>query len=630
MEDQHPMGCVGDRSASLQADETFIDDAHRLYMKPLSRLNHYFWRYKHLFIPGLLCAVVSAVFTITVPIVVRHAVDSIPGFVDSYRLYAGTPLESPYFAEFFVALAGFAAIIIVLSLFSGLFSFLMRQTVVVASRHIEFDLRNRLYNHLQTLPQHFYRQFSTGDMITRATSDIENVRRYIGPAFMYIARAVTLVAIAITVMFIISPTLTLYALIPMPLLGVSVFFMAHMVHSRSDAIQRQYSQVTSHVQEALSGIRVLKAYTRESSEAESFDKEAAAYRKRMLDLALVDSAWRPVFLLLVGLSTVIVVWVGGMQVMEGAITIGNIAEYLIYVVLMTWPVASMGFVITMVQRASASMIRLNEILDYEPDIADDETTDTSIREISGSITFENVSYRYRGADIDALQDISIRVPAGSTLAIVGRTGSGKSTLVEMIPRVIDPTSGTVKIDGRDVRNLPVDVLRTSIGYVPQDVFLFSDTISNNVAFGELDAPFDHIETAAREADLYENVIDFPEGFETFVGERGITLSGGQKQRTSIARAIIRRPPILILDDALSAVDTDTERRILDALRQHYGRRTVVIVSHRISAVQDADHIVVLDEGRIVEQGDHASLLEADGLYADFHRKQLLEQEIDSL
>jgi ATP-binding cassette, subfamily B, multidrug efflux pump len=599
-------------------------------MKPLSRLNQYFWKYKHLFIPGLLCAVVSAVFTISVPIVVRHAVDSIPGFVDTYRLYTGTPLESSFFADFFTALAGFAAIIIVLSLFSGLFSFLMRQTVVVASRHIEFDLRNRLYNHLQTLPQHFYRQFSTGDMITRATSDIENVRRYIGPAFMYIARAVTLVAIAITVMFIISPTLTLYALIPMPLLGVSVFFMAHMVHSRSDAIQRQYSQVTSHVQEALSGIRVLKAYTREGSEAETFDEEASSYRKRMLDLALVDSAWRPVFLLLVGLSTVIVVWMGGRQVMEGAITIGNIAEYLIYVVLMTWPVASMGFVITMVQRASASMIRLNEILDFEPDIADDAETDTSIQEITGSITFENVSYQYRGADAVALQNISIDVPAGSTLAIVGRTGSGKSTLVEMIPRVIDPTEGVVRIDGRDVRNIPVGVLRTSIGYVPQDVFLFSDTIANNVAFGELDAPFDHIETASREADLLDNVVDFPEGFETLVGERGITLSGGQKQRTSIARAIIRRPPILILDDALSAVDTDTERRILDALRQHYGRRTVVIVSHRISAVQDADHIVVLDEGRIVEHGNHASLLEADGLYAEFHRKQLLEQEIDSL
>jgi ATP-binding cassette, subfamily B, multidrug efflux pump len=599
-------------------------------MGPLSRLNPYFWKYKHLFIPGLLCAVVSAVFTIMVPIVVRHAVDSIPGFVDTYRLYAGTALEAHYYGEFFATLFVFAVIIIVLSLFSGLFSFLMRQTVVVASRHIEFDLRTQLYDHLQRLPQQFYRRYSTGDMITRSTSDIENVRRYVGPALMYVTRAVVIVATAISVMLVISPTLTLYALIPMPFLGVAVFFMAHMVHSRSDAIQRQYSVLTSHVQEALSGIRVLKAYTREASEAEGFDRESGAYRTRMLDLALVDSAWRPVFLLLVGLSTVIVVWVGGLQVMEGAITIGNIAEYLIYVVLMTWPVASMGFVITMVQRASASMIRLNELLDTEPAIADDVRTDESVEDVSGSISFRGVSYRYEGSEAAAVADVSIEVPAGSTLAIVGRTGSGKSTLVEMIPRVIDPTEGEVLIDGIDVRSIPVGVLRSSIGYVPQEVFLFSDTISNNIAFGELEAHDDQVEQASREADLLENVVEFPSGFETFVGERGITLSGGQKQRTSIARAIIRRPPILILDDALSAVDTNTERRILDALREHYGRRTIVIVSHRISAVQDADQIVVLDEGRIVERGDHASLLDANGLYAEFHRKQLLEAEIDSL
>jgi ATP-binding cassette, subfamily B, multidrug efflux pump len=599
-------------------------------MRPLSRLNPYFWTYKHLFIPGLLCAVVSAVFTIMVPIVVRHAIDSIPGFVDTYRLYAGTPLESQFYGEFFGALAVFAVIIIVLSLFSGLFSFLMRQTVVVASRHIEFDLRNKLYDHLQRLPQHFYRRFSTGDMITRSTSDIENVRRYVGPALMYVTRAVVIVATAMSVMFIISPTLTLYALIPMPFLGVAVFFMAHMVHSRSDAIQKQYSVLTSHVQEALSGIRVLKAYTREESEAQGFDRESAEYRRRMLDLALVDSAWRPVFLLLVGLSTVIVVWIGGIQVMEGMITLGNIAEYLIYVVLMTWPVASMGFVITMVQRASASMIRLNELLDTEPSITDTEATDQSVKEIAGSISFRNVAYRYEEGESPAVENISIDVPAGTTLAIVGRTGSGKSTLVELIPRILDPTNGEVLIDGRNVRTLPIDLLRSSIGYVPQEVFLFSDSIANNIAFGELDAPDDHVEQASREADLFENVVDFPDGFETFVGERGITLSGGQKQRTSIARAIIRRPPILILDDALSAVDTNTEKRILDALRAHYGRRTVVIVSHRISAVQDADQIVVLDDGRIVEHGNHASLLRDNGLYAEFHRKQLLEAEIDSL
>ncbi len=599
-------------------------------MGPLARLNPFFWKYKHLFIPGLLCAVISAVFSILVPIVVRHAIDSIPGFVRTYRLYKGTALESMFYGEFFRSLMLFALVVIVLSLVSGLFSFLMRQTVVVASRHIEFDLRNRLYDHLQKLSQGFYRRLSTGDVITRATSDIEHVRRYIGPAIMYVTRALVIVITAITVMFLISPTLTLYALIPMPFLTLSVFFMARMVHSRSDAIQHQYSSLTSRVQEALSGIRVLKAYTREDAEAEAFDDESGRYRDRMLDLARIDSAWRPVFLLLVGLATIIVVWVGGYQVMAGAITIGNIAEYIIYVSLMTWPVASMGFVITMVQRASASMTRLNQIFDSEPDIADHDQTLTEVQEIAGHITFERVTFRYETEATPAVQDISFEIPAGQTLAVVGRTGSGKTTLVELIPRILDPTEGRVLIDGNDVRNIPVDVIRSSIGYVPQEVFLFSDTVANNIAFGELDAPDDHVEEAAREAELLENIRDFPLGFETFVGERGITLSGGQKQRSSIARALIRRPSILILDDALSAVDTQTEQRILEHLRRHYGKRTVVIVSHRISAVQDADLILVLDEGKIVERGNHEDLLRQNGLYADFYRKQLLEEEISAL
>lgn len=599
-------------------------------MRPLARLNPFFWKYKHLFVPGLVCAVASAVFSILVPIVVRHAVDSIPAFVETFRTHSGTPLESYLYGEFFKTLFVFAALIIILSIISGLFSFLMRQTVVVASRHIEFDLRNRLYDHLQRLSQGFYHTYSTGDVITRATSDIENVRRYIGPAIMYVTRAVVIVATAITVMFLISPSLTLYALIPMPLLGISVFFMARMVHSRSDAIQRQYSTLTSRVQEALSGIRVLKAYTREESEAAAFDDESGHYRDRMLDLAKVDSAWRPVFLLLVGLATIIVVWIGGQQAAAGTITIGNIAEYIIYVSMMTWPVASMGFVITMVQRASASMSRLNHILDAHPDIADDKRTDTALSEIAGTIAFKNVSFRYRGDEAWAIEGIDFEVEAGQTLAIVGRTGAGKSTLVEMIPRILDPTEGCVFVDGRDLRQIPIDVVRSNIGYVPQDVFLFSDTVANNIAFGELEAPEPHIHQAAREAELLDNVEEFPLGFGTFVGERGITLSGGQKQRTSIARALIREPRILILDDALSAVDTQTERRILSQLRQHYGKRTIVIVSHRISAVQDADLILVLNEGRIVERGTHDELLEEEGLYADFYRKQLLEEEIEAL
>ncbi len=599
-------------------------------MRPLARLNHFFWRYKHLFVPGLLFTVISAGFTVTVPVFVRQAVDSIPRFVQLYRVFDGTEVQGYLYGEFFVTLLVFALAIVGFSLISGLFSFLMRRTVVVASRHIEYDLRNDLYAHLQRLSPRFYQRVSTGDVITRATSDIEQVRRYIGPAIMYLTRAVVIVVAAIVVMFIISPPLTFYALLPMPLLAVSVFFVAHMVHTRSEALQQQYSKLTSRVQEALSGIRVLKAYTREAGEAVAFEKESDHYRARTLDLAKVDAAWRPVFLLIVGLSQIIVVWIGGRLVVEGAITIGNIVEYIIYVALMTWPVASIGFVITMVQRASASMIRLNHILDAVPEIADGEQTDWRLTEIEGALAFDHVFFRYEEDGPWVLEDVSFEVPAGATLAVVGRTGAGKTTLVEMIPRLLDPTRGAVRIDGHDVRTLPLETLRGAIGYVTQDVFLFSDTVADNIAFGVVEAGTQAVEEAAFDADLLENVRAFPEGFETFVGERGITLSGGQKQRTSIARALIHRPRILILDDALSAVDTSTESRILSRLRRHYGRRTVVIVSHRISAVQDADLILVLDEGRLLERGTHDELVQGEGLYASLYRKQLLEEELEAL
>ena len=598
-------------------------------MGPLSRLNHFFWRYKYLFIPGLLFTMISAGFQITVPMVVRQAVDSIPRFVRLYTLYEGTPAQAEFYAYFFVALLLFALVIIALSGTSGLFMFLMRQTVVVASRHIEYDLRNALYDHLQQLSATFYQEYSTGDVITRATDDIEKVRRYIGPAIMYVTRSLVMVLVAATAMFIISPTLTLYALTPLPLLAIAVFFMARMVHHRSDRLQQQYSTLTSRVQEALSGIRVLKAYTREEAEAEAFDEESKEYRARNLNLALVESAWRPSFLLLVGVSTVIVVWMGGRLVAEGAITIGNIAEYIIYINMMTWPVASLGFVITMIQRASASVLRLRTIMNRTPGIDDGPQTDLSIQAIKGHITFRDVWYRYEDEDEPALRGVSFDLPVDRTLAVVGRTGSGKSTLVRMIPRLLEPDAGTVQIDGHDLQSIPLETLRENMGYVPQDVFLFSDTVANNIAFGDLDADQDEIRRAAAEADLIENVRDFPDGFDTHVGERGITLSGGQKQRTSIARALIRDPRVLIFDDALSAVDTATERNILRSLRARQGRHTLVIVSHRLSAVQEADLILVMERGRVVQRGTHGELVDEEGLYADLYEKQLLEEEIQA-
>lgn len=599
-------------------------------MGPLSNLNSYYWTYRRLFVPGLLCAIASSVFAIIVPGVVRQAVDVIPQMVATYRSFAGTPAAGHIRWFHLQSLIGSGLLILLLSVFSGVFSFLMRQTVVVASRHIEFDLRNRLYEHIQTLSHGFYVRHTTGDLITRSTSDIEQVRRYIGPALMYATRAIVTIVTAITAMFIISPRLTAFALIPMPFLALSVFFLARMVNHRSDALQEQYSRLTSRVQETLSGIRVLKAYAREEAEQDVFEAESAKYRAKSLGLAFVEAAWHPVFVIIVGLSTIIVVWEGGRQVVAGTITLGNIAEYIIYVALMTWPVAAFGYVISMVQRASASMARLQAIFDAKADVADREVTDPSVRSVEGSITFENVTFRYEADRDPVLDAVSFSAPAGSTVGIVGRTGSGKSTLVEMIPRLLEPDSGRVLVDSRDVRTIPLDTLRTAIGYVPQEVFLFSDSIAGNIAFGRMDAPLEDVRKAAEEADLLSNVDEFKDGFETLVGERGITLSGGQKQRTAIARALVREPRILILDDSLSAVDTSTERTILGHLRTHFGKRTIVIVSHRISAVQDADQIVVLDEGRVAELGSHDVLLKRDGLYASMYRKQLLEEEFAAL
>jgi ATP-binding cassette subfamily B protein len=599
-------------------------------MSPLRRLNPYLWKYKRLVIPGLLAALVSAIFYIVVPIVVRVAVDAIPRMVTTYRLFEGTPVDGFLFAYFGYALGIVALTILLLTVISGVFSFVTRQTVVVASRHIEYDLRNRLYSHLQTLSAGFYHRYATGDVITRSTSDIEKVRRYIGPAIMYAVRAVTTVVTVLVVMLLISPTLTLWALAPMPFLAVAIFFVSRLVHARTDAMQSQYSTLTSRVQEALSGIRVVKAYTREGFEGERFETESHGYRERALDLARVDAAFRPIMLVLIGASTILVVWIGGRLVIEGTITLGNIAEYIIYVAIMTWPVASFGYVISMIQQASASASRLFEIFDTEPDVLDTERTDHSVEAIEGRITFDAVSYRYLPEGPDVLRDLSFEVSAGTTLGIVGRTGAGKSTLIELIPRLIEPTEGVVNIDGRDVQTIPVRTLRQHIGIVPQEVFLFSDTVGNNIAFGEIDAGDEAIRQAALESDLLANVEDFPEGFETRVGERGITLSGGQKQRAAIARALIRAPRILLFDDALSAVDTRTEATILGHLRRHYGRRTIVVVSHRISAVQDADQILVLDDGAIVERGDHEALVEHGGVYAELYRKQLLEAELEGV
>lgn len=562
--------------------------------------------------------------------IVRYGIDALPRMYMQYQMLKGTAAESTLYSQISWQLLEFGGWILLSSALSGLSLFIMRQTIIVMSRHVEYDLRNELFEHLQTLSQRWYTSTPTGDVMSRLTSDIEQVRMYVGPAIMYFSRSIVLVLVALVTMLAISPTLTFYAMIPMPFLAVAIYFISRLEFSRSQAIQEQYAVLTSRSQEVLSGIRVIKAYAREDFEAEQFDAESAEYRKRNLSLALIDAWFRPAFMLLIGMSTIIVVWVGGDLYMQGQITLGNIAEYMIYVAIMTWPVASMGYIINLIQRAKASYLRLTKILETIPEIRNTEKTNPDITELEGEIVFDHVSFRYQPEGPQVLNDVSFRIPSGKTLAIVGRTGSGKTTIAELILRLYDADSGQIRIGGHDIRTIPVEVLRSATGYVSQDVFLFSDSIARNIAFGQMEAPQTAIERAAAEADLLDNIAQFEEGFETMVGERGITLSGGQKQRTSIARALVREPQILILDDALSAVDTATEARILEALRQHYGKRTVVIISHRISAVQDADLIVVLDEGCFCEAGTHEELLANEGLYHALYTKQLLEEEIAAL
>ncbi|HYE96358.1 MAG TPA: ABC transporter ATP-binding protein, partial [Rubricoccaceae bacterium] len=492
---------------------------------PLRRVTPYFWRYRRLMLPGLACALASSIFALFVPGVVREAVDAVPVMVERYHAAAGTPEAPALYRAFAWEMVEAGLLIVALSVASGVFTFLMRQTVVVASRHIEYDLRNRLYEHLQTLSGGFYKRYATGDLLTRATSDIERVRRYIGPAFMYAARAVTAIVTALFVMVLISPTLTLWSLLPMPALAVAIFFVSKLVHERTDRQQQQYSALTSRVQEALAGIRVIKAYAQEPAWGDRFDRESERYRDRALDLARVDAAFRPIMLMLIGASSVLVVWIGGRQVIAGQLSLGNIAEFLIYVSILTWPVASFGYVISLIQQAAASMARITAVLDTPADVTDGPETDASIKTIEGRITFEDVTLRFAPDGPAVLDGVSFDVRAGSTVGIVGRTGSGKSTLVELVPRLMDPTEGRVFIDGRDVRTIPLQTLRRHIGVVPQDVFLFSDSVGNNVAFGEMEATEEAIRQAADEADLLANVEDFPERFETLVGERGITLSG---------------------------------------------------------------------------------------------------------
>lgn len=556
--------------------------------------------------------------------IVRYAFDLVSEGIDLYHLFAGTSAQGEVYSLFGRNVLLYGTLIIVLALLRGVFLFFMRQTLIVMSRLVENDQKNEIYQHYQSLPLAFYRRHSTGDLMSRISEDVGRVRMYIGPALMYFMQLVILFILIVPLMLMVNVKLTLYTLLPLPVLSVSIFYVNTLIERKSDEIQRSLAAMTTFVQEAFSGIRVLKSFVREQDSHRQFAIASEHYKDKSLSLNFVNSLFFPLILFLVGLSTIVTVWLGGQEVIRGTITTGSIAEFLIYVNLLTWPVTALGWTSSLVQRAEASQARINEFLDQKTDIVSRENVQ---QEIQGDIVFDNVSFTYPDTGIQALRNVSFRIRPGQTLAVIGNTGSGKSTVAVLLCRLFDVSEGAIKIDNVDVRDFALTSLREQIGYVPQDVFLFSDSIRNNINFGLDTADEARMLQAAKDANVYDNIMHFPEGFDTKVGERGITLSGGQKQRVSIARALVKEPKILILDDSLSAVDTNTENAILGALQRIMHNRTSLIISHRVSSVKLADEILVLDDGQIVQHGTHEVLIQDEnGLYRALYERQLQSED----
>jgi len=593
-------------------------------MRALAHLNKYFWRYRTRFVLGILFVTISNIYAIFPPKVVRITFDFLKEAEPLFRHMSGTPLQDELTDVLLTVFLYFGAVIVITALLKGFFMFLMRQTIVVMSRFIEYDLKNEIYEHYQNLSLAFFKRNNTGDLMARITEDVSKVRMYLGPAILYAINLVVLFVLVIYNMLSVSVELTAYVLIPLPALSIIIYYVSRQINIRSERVQFQLSRLSTFVQEGFSGIRVLKAYTKEGLWANAFDRETDQYKETSLELVRINAIFFPTMLALIGLSTILTIYVGGRQAMAGEITTGNIAEFIIYINMLTWPVAAIGWITSIVQRAAASQQRINEFLETEPEITNPSQQPL---EIQGRIRFEDVEFVYPDSGIKALKGVSFEVHPGESLAILGRTGSGKSTVASLITRTYDVSAGKILVDGTAINTINLNALRNNIGYVPQDVFLFSDTIANNIAFGvEQEIGEERIHRAALQADIYDNIIEFPDGFNTRVGERGITLSGGQKQRISIARAIIRDPQILIFDDCLSAVDTETEETILNHLKDLMKGKTTIIISHRVSSVKHADQIIMLDGGRIVERGTHEQLLALEGAYWSLYRKQLLEED----
>ncbi len=581
-------------------------------MKSLLKLNKYFLRYKFKLLLGFIFILCSNAAQVYIPLILKDSIDALQKNISYQQMFE------------------YAALIVLVAVIGGFFRFLIRVTIIVTSRKIEYDLRSNFWSHIQQLPTRFFQNNSTGNLMAHATNDISAVRMYIGPAVMYSVDVTSKFIIVIILMLSINPLLTLYTLLPLPILSFFVYKLSKKIHSKFTKIQEKFSELTAKAQESFSGIRVVKSYVREDNEIKHFTSLSKEYLDRTMDKVRLQALFAPMLFLITGVSIIIVVWVGGSMVIEEVMTLGEVLAFTAYLGILIWPVIALGWILNIIQQASASMKRLLKIFAEVDDVEDSEKTDMQIDEIKGELEFKNVSFRYGADSIDVLKNISFKIKSGETLAIIGRTGSGKTSLINLIPRLFDVTDGEILVDGKNVKEIPKSVLRKSVGLVGQETFLFSDTLTNNIAYGLNEVDNEIINNVSDISNLKKDIEDFSAGYETILGERGITLSGGQKQRTSLARALAINPKILILDDSFSAVDTNTEEVILTKLKEFMKDRTSIIISHRISTVKNADKIIVLDNGEIVEQGTHNKLVEIGGIYSDLHQKQLLEEELKEL
>ncbi|WP_299257103.1 ABC transporter ATP-binding protein [uncultured Aquimarina sp.] len=585
-------------------------------MRALRHLNKYFFKYKYRLLIGFVITIIARIFAIAVPKFVGDSVDVVEQYINN-NITDINEVKTGLMTNILFILGSV--------LIAAFFTFLMRQTFIVVSRFIEFDLKNEVFKHYQILSLNFYKKNRTGDLMSRISEDVSKVRMYVGPAIMYSVNTITLFVVVIGYMISIAPELTLYTVAPLPILSISIYKLSVAIHKRSTIVQQFLSKLTTFTQESFSGISVIKAYGIEPQTLRNFTELSNTSKEKNIDLVKVQALFFPLMVLLIGISNILVIYIGGKQYINGTIKdLGVIVEFIIFVNMLTWPVATVGWVTSIIQQAEASQARINEFLSQEPEITNSVTNKTPI---IGNITFDNVSFTYDDTNITALKNISFEINSGQTIAIIGKTGSGKSTILDLLGRLYDVSDGKIKIDGKPIGDLNLVNLRTSIGYVPQDAFLFSDSIRNNIKFGKVNATDNEVLEAAKNAVVHENIQGFSKGYDTVLGERGITLSGGQKQRVSIARAIIKNPSILLFDDCLSAVDTETEEEILNNLNRISKNKTTFIVSHRVSTVRNADKIIVLNEGEIIQQGTHNQLLDIDGYYKELYLKQLSEKEI---